>query len=300
MNSDLQLLARNAKIQLDAGIETLHHFRPRRGEEGNEAAIIRLSAIIGSYYAAKVFDEREDSVLISRGLAGIRTAEKAAKDYMDHQKVDEAIREAKKAWPEYLELNASISLAYETTKKRRHPVLVLRDPEEVEPDGLLTAIVFDKDIFSSFGTREAYGSWARTVLDYDSKENVNHFLLLTVTSNESPIVVFYREIKEGRLVATDYLLANERRIIRRTAQIETEEWLEGEPLPDTVVSFEEEIPEEPIESSEPTTQAEHTVGANGKVQVECLVCEQTVRVGVKKLEKGQARCPKCKNLIGEE
>jgi len=223
----LEVLARNARVQLEVPAETLSYFRPRRGETGNEAAIIRLMAMTSSPYFAKIIDEREDSAFIAHGLANIRTAEKAAKSLLDQAKVDAAKTEANEVWPEFLGLNASVLLAFEKTAKGQRPVLVFRDPEEVEEDGFLSAIAFDKDQFSSFAVRESNDSWIRNVVDRE--KDVNHFLLVTVTSRQSPIVIFHREIKDGLLTATDILLSDERRIIRRIARVEEEVWLEGEP-----------------------------------------------------------------------
>lgn len=290
--NEVQLLAGNARVELEVEVESLHHFRPRKGESSPEATVIQLSPVERGPYFAKILDEREDSVLISRGVANIRTAEKRVKSLLDQKKVEQAKTEARENWPEFFGLNASVLLDYEEVSSgRRHPVLILRDPENSENEGLLTAISFDKDYSSSFAVRQSRTSWLRMVLAREG--DINHFLLLTLTSKESPITIFHRKIDGDVLVATDYLLADSRRIIRREATITKEEWLEGEPLPEAVASFEEETLEEPAEEQPPTP----VVGKNGKVQVDCPECEKKVRVGAKKLATGQARCPKCKKII---
>lgn len=260
----LEILARNARVQLNVPTETLSYFRPRRGDVGNEAAIIRLTAVEGSQYFAKIIDEREDSAYIARGLANIRLVEKAAQSLLDQTKVKAAKAEASEAWPEFLGLNASILLAFEeTTKGRSHPVLVLRDPEEVEEDGFLSTITFDKDQFSSFTVRESNGSWIRSVVAREEEENINHFLLITVTDRQSPIVIFHREIKDGLLTATDILLADERRIIRRVAKVEQEVWLEGGPNDDISVEVTaEEVEPEKKPEPEPAPPKKKTEKEN--------------------------------------
>lgn len=299
-----QVLA-NAKIQLEVKIEDVSHFRPRKGERDAECAIIRLSPTGHGPFFAKIFDEREDSVFISRGMANIRTAEKAAKTLLDQKKVEQAKAEAHESWPDYFGLNASVYLDFEeAVPGHRIPILVLRDPDESKTAGLLTTVLFDKDHSSSFAVRQSRDSWLRMVLARDKEEeNTNHFLLLTVTSKESPIAIFHRLIDGKKLVATDYLLTDERRIIRREATITKEEWLEGEPLPEAPASFEEEALEEPEEEPSPdqmvdkSKQIDLTVGKNGKVETYCPKCDKIRRIGAKKLEKGQARCPKCNTLL---
>lgn len=225
-NDGLQVLAENAKVQLgDVPVETLFHFRPRKGEPGHEATIIRLVAKTGSPYALKIIDEREDSVFISRTWANIRTAEITAKKLLDQKKVETAKKEASDLWPEYFGYNASVCLGYDQGRQ----VLVLRDAEDVEIDGLLKATPLVKDTFSSFTVRQSGKSWMRDVLHLDSETKTSYFLLVTITSKQSPIVVFHREIKDGIATMTDYLLADERRIVQRTARVEEEVWIEGEP-----------------------------------------------------------------------
>lgn len=301
MDKELKVLVRNAKVQLEVEVDDLHHFRPRRGEDGNECAIIQLSPTEKGPYFAKIYDEREDSVIISRGMANIRTAEKVARTLLDKDKVKKAKDEAHDSWPEFLALNASVYLDYEETNSgRKQPVLILRDPEGSEEDGLLTAIAFDKGPNSSFAIRDSRDSWLRMVLDRNKEERDSHFLLVTVTSKESPIVVFHRSIDENYLVATDYILGNTRRIVRRQATIIKEIWLEGEPSPEVIASVEEEVLEEPIEvekisGEEEATTATPQVGHNGKTAVECPECGTNSRIGSKKV--GTTKCKTCDEVL---
>ena len=247
-----RVLAKNVKVELKVPVEDVWHFRPRRGEDGRECATIELSPTSkGGPYTARIYDEREDSVFISRGMANIRTAEKAAKSLLNQEKVGKAKTEAHTNWDEYFALNASVHLDYEEASPgRKQPVLVLRDPEESEEEGLLTTITFDKGPGASFSIRNPGDGWCRIVIARGKKdEQINHFLLLTVTSKESPINIFHRIIDHEKLVATDYILTDRRRIVRREATITKEEWLEGEPVPEAVASFEEEVPEPSDEQS---------------------------------------------------
>jgi len=250
MNEPRQL-ARNAKVILEVTVESIRHFRPKRGEKDPESAIITLSPTGEGPYFAKIYDERKNSTFISRALANLRTAEKTAKKYLDQDKVDKAKSEAHDGWPEFFGRNASIFLDYEesNTPGRKAPVLILRDPEESEEEGLLTAVTFDKCPGDVFAIRNLHDSWLRMVLDRDKVDGTSHFLLLTVTSERSPVNIFHRTIDGKKLVATDYILTSKRRIVRREAEIIEEEWLEGEPFPEVIASFEEEAPDAPSEEN---------------------------------------------------
>jgi hypothetical protein len=254
-NSEPRQLAQNVKVVLEVEVESVRHFRPQRGKKDPECAIIQLSPTSKGPYFAKIYDERKDSTFISRGLANIRTAEKAAKSLLDQEKVKQAKDEAHEGWPEFFSRNASIWLDYEEVNPgRKQSVLILRDPEESEEEGLLTAVTFDKGSGASFAIRNLHdSSWLRTVLVRDKDGETSHFLILTVTSNKSPINIFHRVIDGKKLTATDYILSDTRRIVRREAKIIKEEWLEGEPFPEAIASSEEE---DPSEHSEEDVQTE--------------------------------------------
>lgn len=244
-NNDLTMLAKNATIQLgEVPIKNVSHFRPRKGEDGCAAAIIRLRAREGSPYAVMVFDEREDSVNIASAMANILNLERNGADLLDKEAVRKARQEAHDYWPRYLGFNASVHLGYDNN---RRPVLVLRDPEDVEVDGLLKTTPLTKEVFSSFTVRQSGKSWMREVMHFDEENKVNYFLLVTLTNEKNKIVVFHREIRDGVATMTDYIIDNERRVVQRIADVREEVWLEGEPNQKVAIESENK-PEEIVET----------------------------------------------------
>lgn len=243
--NDLRLLVKNARIDLDVGVEGLYHFRPHQGEPDIESAVIRLYPHGGGPHCVKILDQREDSVFISRGVANIRTAEKRARNLLDQNKVEQAKTEARENWAAYLSLPASVWLGHDEAKYTYgQPVLVFRDPEGEKTNGLVTSVVFDENVSSHFSTRQERYSWLDMAMCRDRDEqDICHLLFLTVTSENAFIGIYHREIDGQKLVATDYYLDDERRVIRREGQIANEEWLEGasrEPRPEAITSLEKE------------------------------------------------------------
>lgn len=305
MNEPRQI-ARNVKVVLEVPVETVRHFRPQRGKTDPECAVILLSTSGEGPYFAKIYDERENSTLISRGMANIKTAEKAAKSLLDQDKVKQAKDEAREGWPEYFGLNASIFLDYEeaSTSGRKVPVLILRDPEESEEEGLLTAVKFDKCPGDVFAIRNLNDSWIRMVLNRDKGDGTSHFLILTVTSERSPVNIFHRTIDGANLIATDYILTDKRRIVRREAKITKEKWLEGEPLPEVIASFEEEAPDEHSEeesviplAANPVKPTPVTPAAAKKNGNRVIVCGQCDKENTVKKTAKTAHCTKCKTVL---
>lgn len=296
MTNEPRQIAQNVKVVLEVPVETIRHFRPQRGKTDPECAIILLSPTGEDPYFAKIYDERVNSTLISRGLANLRTAEKTAKKYLDQNKVDKARSEARDGWPEFFGHNASVWLDYEeaNTPGRKTPVLILRDPEESEEEGLLTAVTFDKCPGDVFAIRNLQDSWMRMVLFRDKGDGTCHFLIVTVTSERSPVNIFHRTIDDKKLIATDYILTNKRRIVRREANITNEEWLEGEPFLEVIASFEEEAPDAPSEevpTDSPANPVSTAKKSNGSRVINCGQCSEDNTV--KKTAK-TAKCKKCK------
>lgn len=250
-----RLLAKNAKVQVNVPVGSIRHYYPTKGDsETKEASIVRLRAIDHSRYGFPIYDEREDSVMISSALARIRNAEKNVRHLLDKEEVAKAKDEAKIHWPEYFGLNASVWFSYD---ERNNECLILRDPEENEPESLLTCTPLIKDAFSSFSLLPRGINWHWQVLDHNEEKRISRFLLITVTNEKSPIVVFHREIKDDKCIFTDYIIAMERRVIQRTGTIESEKWLEGGPNPDPVAEEKvEAVTEDKTETEVETTEEE--------------------------------------------
>lgn len=289
MNAEEMVLCKNARVRLTVDLSKVFYFRPDRGKS---AAEIHLTPSANDDpHRLKIYDEREGSILVARKQANIRKAEKESKAFIDQTKIDTAKAEINEIWPERLNSNAAILLGFETIgKDQQMPILILRDAEEIEADGLLTATAFDKDEFSSFSTRAKYNptheNWVRMIMVQNENEKTAHFLLVTVTNKEAPITIFYREIKDEKWLATDYKLDHEKNAWQYSGIVESKVHLEGEPAAEKMLPDPPAIIEVPIE----------TPHKNGKVEAQCPDCDAAVvRINPKML--GKTKCKSCQTLL---
>ena len=291
MDTEETLLCKNARVQLVVDLSKVFYFRPDRVR--SVAEIHLIPGPNDDYRRLKIYDEREGSILIARKQANIRKAEKESKAYIDQTKIDAAKAEISEAWPEYLNSNASIHLSFEITgKDQQTDVLILRDAENVNEDGLLTATGFDTDQFSHFTTKATHNktakSWMRPVMIRDVEDDkLRHFLLVTVTRKETPITIFYREIKDNKSMMIDYKLDHERRAWQYDGIITSKVQLEGEP--------DETVDEEPAVAEPVTIEIAETPHKNGKVEAECPDCETVVRIAPRML--GKTKCKTCQTVL---
>lgn len=287
MNAEEMVLCKNARVRLTVDLSKVFYFRPDRGKS---AAEIHLTPSANDdSHRLKIYDEREGSILVARKQANIRRAERDS-EFRDLKKIDTAKAEISEAWPGCLNSNASIYLGFETTgKNQQMDVLILRDAEKVKEDGLLTATGFDTNQFSHFTTRAKHSktaeSWMRQVMIRDEKDDeIRHFLLVTVTGEDTPITIFYREIEDSKLTLIDYKLDHERRAWQYDGIITSKIQLEGEPAAEQFLPDPPAIIEVPIE----------TTHKNGKVEAQCPECGKIMHVAKERLELGKAQCSKCK------
>lgn len=307
MNTEETLVCKNARVQLEVDLSKVFYFRPDRGQTVKPAAEIHLTPCLkDDSRRLKIYDERQYSVFIARSQANIRKAERESKAFLDQLKIDTAKTTMNIAWPGYLNSNAAIFVAYEEINRdQQMPILILRDAEEVEEDGFLTATELDIDKFSNFSiraTHNKYDSWLRQIMVDDGE--IKHFLLVTVTSQDAPVRIFYRKIEDEKLTSIDYVLNQRRNAWRYNAVIESKIQLEGEPneaveLPvDAVAELPEELVAEQFLPDPPATiEIAETPHKNGKIEAECPECDNAAVVRISSKMLGKSKCHVCKTVL---
>lgn len=258
--------AGNAKVEIETSIHDVSYFTPRQGQNAPECAIIDLRPHPNSRALFRILDCRKDSVFIAKAAATIRAAETRAERNkfltVKEEDIAEAKRQAEEGWPAYFGRNAKVVLATEKIGDRQFPVLILEDPDEGANESLLASTAIECGTGKGgFFTREHYGAWRRRIMHRDDETGIRHFMIVTVTSDETPLMLVHRIIKEKSFVEVEYTLKTDVNILERRGRLTKVTVLKGS-------LANAEYDEEVDEAQEDTSM----------VKIECPHCEKPLTI----------------------
>lgn len=237
---DERLLACNATIEIGTTINDLgsDFIFDIDAKEAVMTAVVLLAPTEDSQYHYCVYDRRPESIRMAEDICGIRDMRQMmnssvnAKNspFFNVKLIDQAEKEAIAEWSEIFNRPAAV---FAVIDKGGHAALMLREPKSTgTPNALFTAIKLTTGPqLGGFATRESRGSWLRKVRVSDkNQEDVNHFLVITVSFEDSPVMLTLRTVNGDILEETDYTWKGPlSTVVYRKARILEETWLKGGP-----------------------------------------------------------------------